>query len=86
MQALGKHISKLIRSVDLDQTEVSVLDRLMCVVFTEINMLSTLTATDDVVAPFDTGGVVLVYWGPAALMESHIVEESAKVDDLCRRC
>jgi hypothetical protein len=41
----------------------------------EVNVLGAFPSSDDVVAPFDARGVVLVHGGGWGLRESHVLEE-----------
>ncbi len=59
MKPLGEYVCQLLRGVDSDQKEMTVLDRLVGEVSADVNELRPLTATDDVVAPFNARVVVL---------------------------
>ena len=61
---------------------MAVLDRLMRKMLADVDMLRTLSSTDDVVAPFDASVVILVHRGVAIWLEAHTNEERAKIDDL----
>ncbi len=67
MKSLGEDICKLIRVIDSNQTEVSILDSFMGEVLPDVDVLGTLWASDNVVAPLsplNTSVIVLVDWGP----------------------
>ena len=49
LQALGKNVGQLLRCVHADQAEVAILDRLMRKMLADVDMLRTLSSTDDVV-------------------------------------
>ena len=63
VQRPGQDIRQLRRSRDADKRHVAILDNLMGKVFPDVNVLGALPAADDIVPPFDTCSVVLVYWG-----------------------
>ncbi len=44
--------------------QVSILDRFMGEVLPDVDVLGTLSAFDNVVAPLNTSVIVLVDWGP----------------------
>ena len=60
MKSLREDVCQLFRGVDSDQTKMTLLDRLVGEVLADVNVLRTLTAADDVVAPFDARAVVFV--------------------------
>jgi hypothetical protein len=60
VETLGEDFSQLLRGVDPDQAEMTILDYLVGEVLADVNVLRTLTAADDVVAPFDARDVVFV--------------------------
>ena len=51
-------------------------------VLTDVNVLGSLTAADDVVAPFNTNRVVLVDRGGFSLPESMLAHKVPEVQDL----
>ncbi len=51
MKSLGEDICKLLRGIDSNQTQVSILDRFMDEVLPDVDVLGTLSASDSVVAP-----------------------------------
>ena len=61
---------------------MAVLDIFMRKMIADVDMLRTLSSTDDIVAPFNAGIVILVYQGVAIWLEAHANEERAKIDDL----
>ena len=80
MKPLGEDVCQLLRGVDSDQTEMTVLDRLVGEVLADVNVLRPLTAADDVVAPFDARVVVLVDRRPFLWCEPHILQEVSEVN------
>ena len=88
MEALGEDVGELVRGVNTDQTKVTILNRFMCEVLPKVDVLSTLTSPDDVVAPFDARVVVFIDGRVSLLLETHVLEERTEVDDFyrCRRC
>ncbi len=64
MKSPGDDICKLLRGIDSNQTQVSILDSFMGEVLPDVDVLSTLWASDNVVAPLNTSVIVLVDWGP----------------------
>ena len=75
MQPLGEDVCQLLRGVDSDQTEMTVLDRLVGEVLADVNVLRTLAASDDVVAPFDARVVVFVDRRTFRWCKPHILQE-----------
>ncbi len=74
-------ICQLLLGVDSDQTEMTVLDRLLGEVLADVNVLRPLTAADDgVVAPFNARVVVLVDRRSCLRCESHILQEVSEVN------
>ena len=61
VQRLGQDVRQLGRSRDADKLHVAILNDLMGKVFSDVNVLGTLPAADDIVPPFDTCSVVLVH-------------------------
>ncbi len=66
MKSLGEDhdICELPRGVDSNQAQVSILDRLVGKVLPDVDVLGTLSASENVVAPLNAGIVVLVDRGP----------------------
>ena len=65
---------------------MAILIDLMGKVFPDGNVLGALPAADDIVPPFHTCSVVLVYRGRLRLRKTHTLEEVAKVEYLRSRC
>ena len=57
---LGKDIGQPVLRRHLDEPHLAVLDHLVGEVLPDVDVLGSLTAADDVVAPFNTRRVVLV--------------------------
>ncbi len=57
-------------------------------VLPNVDVLGSFTSPDDVVTPFNTRGVVLVYQSRLLLLESEMVQKSPGVQDLTasRQC
>jgi hypothetical protein len=86
VQRLGQDVRQLLGGSDSDQLHMTILVHLVSEVLPDINVLRTLSDTNDVVSPFDARGVVLVYRSWGSLGEAHAVEgEVTKVQDLRRR-
>ncbi len=62
MKSLGEDICKLLRGIDSNQAQVSILDRFMGEVLPDVDVLGTLSASYNVVAPLNTSVTVLVDW------------------------
>jgi hypothetical protein len=75
MKSLGEDICKLLRGVDSNQTQVSILDRFMGEVLPDVDVLGTLSASNNVVAPLNTSVIVLVDWGPELWRKTHAPQE-----------
>ncbi len=88
MQTLGQDIRQLGRGRDHNKTHFTILDDFMCEVLPNVNVLGPLTPPDDVVAPLDARGVVLVYRCGPLLSKTKFLQEESKVQDLRgrRRC
>ncbi len=82
MQTLGQDVRQLGRGWDLDKTHFTILDDFMRKVLPNVNVFVLLTSPDDVVAPLDARGVVLVYRCGPLLSETKSVQEESKVQDL----
>jgi hypothetical protein len=74
-QQLGEDVRELLEGVDFDQVHHPILDGFMRKMLAEVNVLGAFPSSDDVVAPFDARGVVLVHGGVWGLRESHVLEE-----------
>ncbi len=81
LERLGEEVSQLVFRRDLVQpyVPVTVLDYLMSKVLADVNLLCPLPAAEDVIQPFDAGGVVLQHLRVVLLRESHVGEEVAEV-------
>jgi hypothetical protein len=64
MKSLGEDVCKLLRGGYSNQAQVSVLDRFVGGVLSNVRVLCTLSASDDVVTPLNASLVVLVDRGP----------------------
>jgi hypothetical protein len=53
MKSLGEDICKLLRGIDSNQAQVSILDSFMGEVLPDVYVLGTLSASDNVVAPLN---------------------------------
>ena len=70
MKPLGKYIGQLVLRRHLDEPHLAVLNDLVGEVLPNVDMLGSLTAADDVVAPLNTRRVALVDRGRFPLPES----------------
>ena len=82
MKSLGKHIGELILGSDSDELDMTHLHGLMSVVLPDVDVLSSLSATNDVVSPFDTRRVVLEYGSWFRWREPKIAKEVPEIDCL----
>ena len=64
----GCRLCKLICGVHTDQADMTILDHFMREVLPDVDVLRPFTSSDDVVAPFDAGVVVLVDRCPSLSM------------------
>jgi hypothetical protein len=64
MKSLGEDVCELLRGVDSNQAQVSVLDRLMGEVLPNVNVLGTLSASDDIITALNASVVVLIDRSP----------------------
>ncbi len=76
---------KLILGVDSNQTQVSILDRFMGEVLPDVDVLGTLSASDNVVAPLNTSVIVLIDWGPGLWRKTHALQEVSEINHLNSR-
>ncbi len=60
VDAIGEDIRKLLRRSDTDQTKMPVLDCPMPKMLADVDVLSALSPTNDVIAPLDAHSGVLV--------------------------
>ena len=82
VERLGQDVRKLVGRVDADQLHLAILDHFVGEVLPNVDVLSALTPTDDVVSPLDARSVVLVHRSWSLLGEAHGLEKVAKVQDL----
>ena len=85
MKSLGKDIGQLVLRRHLDEPHLAVLNDLVGEVLPNVDVLGSLTAADDVVAPFNTRRVVLVDRGRFPLPESESAQKVSEVQDLTAR-
>jgi hypothetical protein len=81
-QWLGEDVRYLLGGVDFDQAHHPILDVFMRKMLAEVNVLSAFTSPDDMVAPFDARGVVLVHRDVWGLRKSHVLEEVPEANNL----
>lgn len=88
LEALGKYVGKLIRRIHTHQTQMAMLDNLVRKMLANVDMLSTLTTADDMIAPLDACIVVLINWCPGLRRKSHLLQQLTQVDYFysCQRC
>jgi hypothetical protein len=60
MKSLGEDVGELLRGVDSNQAQVTILERFMGEVLPDVDVLGTLSASDDIVAPLNASVVVLI--------------------------
>jgi hypothetical protein len=65
----------------LDEPHRAILNDFVGEVLPNVDMLGLFPSADDVVAPFDARGVVLVYLGGLLLLESETVQRSPEVQN-----
>ena len=82
MKSLGEHIGELILGGDSDELDMTHLHGLMSVVLANVDMLSALPATNDVIPPLDTRSVVLEYGSWLRRREPKIAKEVSEIDCL----
>jgi hypothetical protein len=87
MKTLRENVGELLRCIDSDQAEVTILDYLVGEVLADVNVLRSFTPSDNlnVVAPFDARVVVFVDWRPFLGCETHVLKEATEVDDFNSR-
>ena len=85
MKLLGKDIGQLVLRRHLDEPHLAILDDLVGEVLPDVDVLGSLTAADDVVAPFNTRRVVPVDRGNFALPESKSTQNVPEVQELTAR-
>jgi hypothetical protein len=82
LQRLRDYIRKLELRCYLVHASVAVLDRLVCEVLADINVLGTLTSPNHMISPLDARRVVLEHRSVVRLAKLHVGQEGAEVDDL----
>ncbi len=85
MKSLGEDICELLRGVHSNQAQVSILDRLMGEVLSDVDVLGTLSASDDVVAPLKTSVIVFVDRSPRLWCKTHAPQEVSEINHLNSR-
>ena len=60
MKSLGEDICELLRGVDSNQAQVSILDHLVGKVLPDVDVLGTFSASDNVVAPFTQTSFIIM--------------------------
>mmetsp|Transcript_41811 Transcript_41811/g.87394 ORF Transcript_41811/g.87394 Transcript_41811/m.87394 type:complete len:89 (+) Transcript_41811:129-395(+) len=85
MKSLGEDICELLRGVDSNQAQVSVLDCFMGEVLPDVDVLGTFSASDNVVAPLNTSVVVLVDRCPGFWRKTHAPQEVSEINHLNSR-
>ena len=88
VKPLGKDIGQLVLRRHLDEPHLAILDDLVGEVLPDVDVLGSLTAADEIFAPFNTRRVVLVDRGRFPLPESKSAQKVPEVQDLParRRC
>ena len=84
-RCLGQDVRQLGRGRDLDKPHCPILDDFMREVLPDVNVLGPFSSADDVVAPFDARGVVLVYQSRLLLGKSQLLQQVLEVENLRRR-
>lgn len=85
MKSLREDVGELLRCIDSDQAEMTILDCLVGEVLADVNVLGALTPSDNIVAPFDARIVVFVDWRPFLGCKPHVRKEATEVDDFNSR-
>ncbi len=85
MKSLRENVGELLRCIDSDQAEVTILDCLVGEVLADVSVLRSFTPSDNVVAPFDARVVVFLDWRPFLGCEPHVLKEATEVDDFNSR-
>ncbi len=80
MKSLGEDVCGLLRCVDQNQTQVSILDSFMGKFLANVDVLRTFSASNDVVTPLNAGIVIIVDQGPRFGSNTHIPKEGLEVD------
>ncbi len=82
VQRLAQDIRQLLGGSDPDQLDMTILDHIMSEVLPDVNVLHTLSTTNDVVSPLDAHSVVLVHQSRVRLGEANAFDEITKVQNL----
>ena len=82
VKPLGRDIGQLVRCWHLDQPHLAILDDFVGEVLPDVVVLGSLTASNDVVAPFNTRRVVLIDQGRFPLPESKSAQKCPEVQYL----
>ena len=85
MKSLGEDVCELLRSVDSNQAQVSVLDCFMGEVLPNVNVLGALSASDDVVTQLNASVIVLIDRGPRFWRKTHAPQEVSEINHLNSR-
>jgi hypothetical protein len=86
VERLGQDVRRLVGRSDADQLHLAILDHFVNEMLPNVDVLSALTSTDDVVSPLDgvdARSVVLVHRSRAGLGKAQGLEKVAEVQD-CR--
>ncbi len=88
--SLGQDVRHLLcgRNLDEQPQHRTILDDFVSEVLPDVDVLGSFPSANDVVAPFNAGGVVLIYRGGLLLLESETVQKSPGLQNLTssRRC
>ncbi len=81
MQLRGQDVRQLLGGSAADQLHMAIMDHLMSEVLPDVDVLRALSTTtgNDVIAPLDSRGVVLIHQSRGMLGEAHALEEVTKV-------
>ena len=82
MKPVGKDIGELVLRHYLDELHLAILDDFVGEVPPDVDVLGSLTAADDIVAPFNTRRVVLVDRDRLSLPESESAQKVSEVQDV----
>ena len=85
MDALGEDVRELLRRRDPEQAEMSVLNGLMRKMLADVDVLGTLSPTDDVIAPLDARSVILVDRRIFCWLKTHGGEKIMMINYLAAR-
>jgi hypothetical protein len=85
VQRLGQDVRQLLGGSDANQRHMAILDHLMSKVLPVVDVLRTLSTTNDVISPLNACGVVLIHRSRGRSGEAHVLAEMTKVQNLRRR-